>query len=418
MLWQRFIILAVLGILLVGPSLYLYLDNSNEVVDFSIRERQGLPVGSSTTLLLQQIQQHRGLSAAFLGAGQLAEQRLAKQMEIDKTLSLLEAQLSKGSPEIKAQLQKARSDWIALRDGIAAHSVDVSHSYQSHTALCLYLLTVIEQVADEFGLALDPGADTYYLMRIVYFDVPALAENLGELRAKGAGQLATKDADTNAKALMFGLVSTANDGLARLERTFKKATAANPRLTTPLGPSLEAGAGLADDLREIQRGQPGNGIDPGDARVGDHHRGGVTIARAVRSGRRRELEVESPRLVAALRQRAPGYVGGGNAPHQVAVQAPERGAAKAPIAHVQSVRRYEHPRGILDVAGPAERGGAVSCEIQQGDGHVERGDHRPPVAPQPRGAGSLGERCCNRVGRRCELDYRGRPRALAATAER
>ncbi|QDQ28263.1 methyl-accepting chemotaxis protein [Chitinimonas arctica] len=253
MMWQKFIILAVLGVGLALPPIYLYFSHANTVIDISLNEQLGIGPGKTALNLLQQVQQHRGLSAAFLGASQLADKRQAKQEEVEKTLALLETQLKDQSGDLKEQLQKVRADWQGLSGGVATRSIDVPQSYQQHTALCVYLLKVVEQIADQFGLSLDPDADTYYLMRAVYVDLPTLAENLGQLRAKGAGLLATKQIDQNGKAVVYGLLSTARSGTERMENTLKKAVAANGDLQAKIGALVVEGSKNAREAAELAR---------------------------------------------------------------------------------------------------------------------------------------------------------------------
>lgn len=250
MLWQRFALLGVLGLFLVGPPLYLYVHNTNLAIDASVVEQQGIAPGKVALKLLQQIQQHRGLSAAFLGAGQLADPRQAKQVEADATLVQLEAQL-KDVASMKPFLAKVHDDWATLENGVANKSISVLQSYDLHTALCQYMLKVLEALADEYGLSLDPDADTYYLMRSVYFDTATLTEMLGETRAKGASLLATKQIDVGARALMSGLIATSIATNAQMSSTLDKAFAANPALKGILADPLAAADNDAKSAIEL-----------------------------------------------------------------------------------------------------------------------------------------------------------------------
>ncbi|WP_169741272.1 methyl-accepting chemotaxis protein [Andreprevotia chitinilytica] len=255
MLWQKFAILGVLGALLVGPPLYLYIRDTNVGIDASVIEQSGIGSGKAALQFLQQVQQHRGLSAAFLGANQLADKRQAKQAEADETLKSLEAQLKDADATTKAQLTQLHSDWAALEGGVTGHSVSVLESYNKHTALCISILKFIEQIADMSGLSLDPDADTYYLMRAVYFDTPALAEALGETRAKGASILATKQIDANSRALMSGLIAQSVSVNDQMASTFGKAIAANASLKDKLDALLADATKNAKDAAALGNGK-------------------------------------------------------------------------------------------------------------------------------------------------------------------
>ncbi len=191
-LWQRFLVLGFMGILLAVPPLYLFINDTNKNIDFTAKEVQGVAPSVKAMNLLQSIQQHRGMSAAFVGGGQMADQRQAKAAEVETLLAQAEALLKGDKSAATTMLQKARADWTALSQAVAGRTINTLQSYQRHTALCEHLLLLIEQLADNYGLSLDPDADSYYLMRLVYFDQPRLSEDLGQMRAKGAGFLANR----------------------------------------------------------------------------------------------------------------------------------------------------------------------------------------------------------------------------------
>eukprot|EP01034_Spumella_vulgaris_P037264 gene37264-45982_t len=213
-LWQRFALLGMMGVLLVLPPLVLYLDGSNKRIDYSATERSGVAPSEAALRLLQRVQQHRGLSAAFVTTGQLAGQRSAKAEEVGRALAEVET-LLKGEHRATAKvLAQVRNDWQALQARVASRSLGTAESYQGHTALCEVLLLLLEGVADRYGLALDPDADSYYLMRGVLFDLPQLSESTGQLRAKGAGILASKQIDIDGRAAMYGLLAFVHAGAA------------------------------------------------------------------------------------------------------------------------------------------------------------------------------------------------------------
>ena len=238
---QKFSILGLLGMLLVSPPLYLFLRDTNLRIDFSVMESGGIGSGRTAILLLQRVQQHRGLSAAYLGSGQLAQPRAAKQAEGDQILAAFKAQFRGSNFASRNRLAKVDQDWKNLASGVATGNLTVPQSYDQHTAICLDLLKVIEDIADTYGLSLDPDADTYYLMRAAYFDAPALAEALGEIRAKGAGVLASKQLDTTTRATLIGLIGRATDTSEQVGSTLGKAMAAHEALKGSLASeSVEA----------------------------------------------------------------------------------------------------------------------------------------------------------------------------------
>jgi methyl-accepting chemotaxis protein len=252
-LWQRFALLGMMGILLVLPPLVLFLDSSNKNIDYSATERSGVAPSEAALRLLQRVQQHRGLSAAFVTSGQLADQRSAKSGEVDRTLAEVETLLKGDSRATGKLLAQVRSDWQSLQARVASRSLSTADSYQAHTALCEVLLLLLEGVADRYGLALDPDADSYYLMRGVLFDLPQLAESTGQLRAKGAGILAAKQIDIDGRAAMYGLLAQERLAIDSATRSFQKSYDANGAVERKLGAMVGKAVQMAQEAAQLAK---------------------------------------------------------------------------------------------------------------------------------------------------------------------
>jgi len=252
-LWQRFAILGLMGLLLVAPPFYLFLSENNRNIHFSAAEQSGLKPGAQALDLLQSIQQHRGLSAAFVGGGQLASERSAKEAEVNRLLLGMSSMLAEGDGQDRKMFARIRDEWTALARDVSTRSLATVESYERHTALCEFTLLFIEQLADQSGLSLDPDADSYYLMRAVYFDLPRVAEDLGQMRARGAGFLATRKIDIEGRAIMYGLLSKARHASASMQRTVGKAYAANPVLKQKLDGPVAAATAAAAEVTELAR---------------------------------------------------------------------------------------------------------------------------------------------------------------------
>ncbi|SFU89150.1 methyl-accepting chemotaxis protein [Pseudoduganella namucuonensis] len=257
-MWQRFALLGFMGLLLVLPPMALFIEGSNKNIAFSSTEQAGLKPGETALRLLQRVQQHRGLSAAYVTTGQLADQRSAKAEEVNRTFAEIDTLLKGEHPATARTLAQARGDWNTLHARVAARSLSTAESYQGHTALSEVLLLLIEGVADRYGLALDPDADSYYLMRGVLFDLPHLTENTGQLRAKGAGYLAAKQIDADGRATMFGLLAKARVSSEAAARSFQKSYQTNPALEGKLSARVGNATRLATEAGELARAKVAN----------------------------------------------------------------------------------------------------------------------------------------------------------------
>jgi len=252
-LWQRFALLGLLGVLLAAPPFYLFLAENQRNLHFSATERTGLKPGAHALNLLQRLQQHRGLSAAFVGGGQLAGERRAKEAEVNQLLLGMPALLSPGDGQDRRMFAHIRDEWTSLARDVGARNLSTLESYERHTALCEFTLLFIEQLADQSGLSLEPDADSYYLMRATYFDLPRVAEDLGQMRARGAGFLATRKIDIEGRAVMYSLLSKARHASAAMRRTFGKTYAANPGLKLTLERPVSAAGVAAEEVTELAR---------------------------------------------------------------------------------------------------------------------------------------------------------------------
>ncbi len=257
-LWQRFMLLGILGVLLVLPPLVLFLQGSNKDIEFSLVEQSGIKPGEATLRLLQRIQQHRGLSAAFVTTGQLAEQRSSKADEVNKTLAEVDTLLKGDNPATTKLLAQVRNDWQALQSRVASRTVTTADSYKGHTDLCEVVLQLLEGVADRYGLALDPDAGSYYLMRGVLFDLPELTESTGQLRAKGAGYLAAKQIDADGRAAMYGLLAKQRLAADSAARSFQKSYQGNAETERRLGAKISKAMQMAQEASDLARTKVAN----------------------------------------------------------------------------------------------------------------------------------------------------------------
>jgi methyl-accepting chemotaxis protein len=110
-------------------------------------------------------------------------------------------------------------------------------------------------LADAYGLSLDPDADIYQLIQAVMYSLPALTEELGKSRGKGAGMLAAHSASVADKQALGVYVAMVDESLSTMERAFDKAVAHKPELKKLLEqPMKEAReqAKLANDLAKAE----------------------------------------------------------------------------------------------------------------------------------------------------------------------
>ncbi len=194
---HKFLIFAVLGVLLVVAPLTAYLRYSVEAIATAQREAAGITPSKQVLRVLYLMQQHRGLAANVLGGNAAMEgQRTARRAEVNAAITAF-------TPALKAQITDRAIDaawtttvtaWQALDQAVSARSVDGAASYSRHTDLAKKILDVLDLLADDFGLSLDPDADGYHLIMATAFHLPQLSEVLSQARARGSLYLSGRDA--------------------------------------------------------------------------------------------------------------------------------------------------------------------------------------------------------------------------------
>ncbi|NLC24818.1 MAG: methyl-accepting chemotaxis protein, partial [Oxalobacter sp.] len=100
-------------------------------------------------------------------------------------------------------------------------------SFNRHTDAIAVMLDLNDLLQDHYHLTFDPAPDSSHLISATLFAAPALTEAFGQLRAKGAGLLAAKQAEMNDRIAFSALLEKAEANINKLQDSLNKATAAN-----------------------------------------------------------------------------------------------------------------------------------------------------------------------------------------------
>lgn len=250
---QKFLILAFIGLVLASIPSYLYLRESNKLLEAQISEQAGLVPVAKGLATVQLTQQHRAMSALMLGGAENgAEKRAAKQAEADKAYAELETIVKTiGAKTISAQWDVVWRDWQTLRSNVANRAITSGQSYAAHSALALKIIHLNEAIGDHYALSLDPDLDTYQLIQAMYYQLPYLTEELGRLRARGTALLAGKSLTPNDRLDVQGTITRIHDRLDQTLNAFNKATAKNPAFGASLKATMNEAADSATSIAEL-----------------------------------------------------------------------------------------------------------------------------------------------------------------------
>ena len=131
---------------------------------------------------------HRGTAAQWLNGSAAAKSDLAGlEREIDKQFEVADASLKKqGFSFLTAKLHGLQSDFAELNSS-KLEALGSAASFKQHSEWIKELSALIEELATESGLILDPYLDSYLLMQLSVYQLPAVQEFAGQLRGRGAG---------------------------------------------------------------------------------------------------------------------------------------------------------------------------------------------------------------------------------------
>jgi methyl-accepting chemotaxis protein len=203
-LWQKFALVAGLGLALATPPIALLVRDELEALRLARDEHAGVAPVRELVQVLRLTQQHRGLSAAVLAGDTIkADAREAKAKEVD---ALLAKALQAGAaltnePEANRRREKIQQQWQSLRADLAARKLDGPKSFARHTDLVAEQISWMADLVNDTGLILDPQEHSYHLVASLSRPLPRATEVLGQLRAMGAAVLAQAQGQPTAEEM-------------------------------------------------------------------------------------------------------------------------------------------------------------------------------------------------------------------------
>nr|WP_320442709.1 methyl-accepting chemotaxis protein [Herbaspirillum sp. alder98] len=243
MLWQKFALLGFIGVILFGVPTALYVVGTERVISMKTLEIEGVAPIRRLAKTIQLMQQHRGLSAVLLnGDASVAGNRGTKADEVNAALGELVTTLTAldiDDARITTMLGEAQVAWSKIRDAVNARTVAAPESFTAHSDAITKLFDLNDRVVDVFKYTVDPDFDSTNLIDATFTAMPALTEDLGRSRARGASLLLKKDIKLEDRLDMAATLERAQEHLNEAQRSFGKAVEVNPPLRDKLGPVFE-----------------------------------------------------------------------------------------------------------------------------------------------------------------------------------
>ena len=246
---QKFLVLGVMALVMVLVPTAMYFKYVVAEVQFAERENSGTHSVVLLNKVVQLTQTHRGLSAGALGGNKsLAERRPGMRDKVVQTMAELDTELktANASAQVMTLWNDAKMRWSVLEQGVSSAQFKPAESTKMHTQLIATLLLVNEEVLSDFGLSLDPDADTYFLIQSSFVNMPALGENLGIMRAQGTGFLALANLPPEGRASLQGLNRRVGEVQGEMFRNLKRAEEANSDMKAALSDRAESSRSMIE----------------------------------------------------------------------------------------------------------------------------------------------------------------------------
>ncbi|MBS4098364.1 MAG: response regulator, partial [Sulfuricella sp.] len=232
---HKFFFAAILIAAILGIGLALILPGIDSGIEFTRKEQQGVEYVKTLRLVLENLQQVRGMSTAYLSGDQSFKSALAaKRNQVDETVKAVdELDRRLGGKLVAAtKWQGWKIQWDDLE--LRLQGADALTSYVLHTELIGQLRSLQINVADNFNLTLDSEIDSHYLAQAVAVELPELVESMGQIRALGSGIAARKTLNTEEKTRLIVLIGLVKSSSEALDTNINRAVAANAALRAPL----------------------------------------------------------------------------------------------------------------------------------------------------------------------------------------
>ncbi len=181
----------IIFLMVMTPLVILSLNlitSFNKDIAFLKKEHTGLTYIKTVRQPIEQIQQHRGMMAAYLnGATEFRDRIMQKRTLVDKNLAELKAIDNK----LGSQLDTGGvvNDLMRQWDNIKTNAMNMktAEAIKVHSSMIADMLTLITHVADVSKISVDPKIDSKYISDALTNHLPNVLENMGKARAVGSG---------------------------------------------------------------------------------------------------------------------------------------------------------------------------------------------------------------------------------------
>lgn len=246
---RKMALMSAIFILPLALFMALLIVGINSRLESARTERTGLVYIRSLMKLVSDVQQHRGISNAYLrGYSAFGGNLTAKQAQVDRDM----ARLEKVDREFGRRLRTTdRFDMIAQEWNQLKHQpagISPETSFTLHTMLINDIISLIGHVTAVSRMMIEPRLDSFYLADALTAKMPLAFEYAGQMRGIGTGAIVPRrlsESDAARLALLSGLVRLMLDSaISDINQALRLNPALRERLSPPASALQRASTGL------------------------------------------------------------------------------------------------------------------------------------------------------------------------------
>jgi diguanylate cyclase (GGDEF)-like protein/PAS domain S-box-containing protein len=216
----KFTLLWLLSMVALAVVVYGLFINLERIIKPSQQELEGIVFIEPIVRTIQAVQLHRGLAAVAYGGDEVMRARQAAQVPVVTAhFRAMEERLPPGLTSTPP-FREMRAAWEQLHQH--GPELEMESNFAVHTDLILQLQSFKVAVADDYLLTLDPEIASYYLLYTTINKLPHVLEHLGQIRAYGAGILASRQLSARQRVQLYIQMAEIGSTLNELQKDLEK----------------------------------------------------------------------------------------------------------------------------------------------------------------------------------------------------
>ena len=252
---NKFIGLGLLTAIAVAVPMVPLVGGLNEQVRLVDKERAGVAVHKELRFVLQDTQRHRGATTSLLlGKQEFKERADAARSGTDAAITKADALIVANESELGslAEWSEFKSSWQSLKGEFA--TLAPQENSKRHTELIARLMGVMDKVAEQSKLVLDPEAVTYFTIDLTILQLPHVTERMGQARAMGSVVLSEKAVNQVQRDALIGGFAEVSLRQKQMMADGDKVLAEDPAAREQLAGAFDAAkVGIDTFMANIQR---------------------------------------------------------------------------------------------------------------------------------------------------------------------